>query len=293
MRAAWFGWTAAGLALAFSLLPLFTLAKIAKERRADGVALGLPGAERILLPPAIAGAINVIATNARENADTLFSLPGAFSFNQWTLLPPPGLRNVTHWFSLLGETDQRAIIGALAKSARPAFVLQRAQLAHLAENGFPVRGPLVAHLRQDYREALGVDVFSLWVRHDAAFVPYHILEDAPASAEVRRLTTRLAPTSVPVVAIEVYDTRLSADRGKSVIASPRATLEENALPATLPLPPGPARKLAFDWTTPDPAAAALFVFRLVGPGDSTVAFLRFANAAGSLTPRDDAPPAAD
>lgn len=289
------GSVAAGLALVFAVLPLFTLAKIARERRADGVALGLPGAERILLPPAIASAVNVVAANARENADMLFSLPGAFSFNQWTNLPPPGLRNVTHWFSLLGEEDQRAIIDALEKSSRPAFVLQRAQLAHLAENGFPVRGPLVAHLRNNYVEALAVDVFSLWVRPGAALAPFQVLaaDSALSPSGAWRLRTRLAATSEAVRAIEAYDTRVSAHQGRAVLAAPRASVGDEETPAPLPLPPGPARSLAFDWAPPDPATAAFFVFRLVGSGDRTVAFLRFANGAPALTPLAGGPRAAD
>lgn len=294
-RAAWLGRSSAGLALVFSLLPLFTLAKIARERRADGVALGLPGAERILLPPAIAGAVNVIAVNARENADMLFSLPGAFSFNQWTRLPTPGLRNVTHWFSLLGEEDQRAIAAGLEKADRPAFVLQRAQLVHLAQNGFPVRGPLVGHLWQNYREALGVDVFSLWTRPGAAFTPFHVLEatPAPSAPGVWRLSTRLAATTETVLAIEAYDTRLSAERGRVVLAAPRASAGDDARAVSFPLPAGPARAFAFDWTPPDPAAAALFVFRLAGADDRTVAFLRFPNGAEPLRPPVGEPRAAD
>ena len=276
---------AALLALGLAALQLVQLARVARDRRADGVPLGLPGAENILLPAAISSALNVITINARAHADTLFSLPGAFSFNQWSGLPTPNLRNVTHWFSLFGDEEQRALAAALDAKERPAFVLQRAQLSYLAENGFAVRGPLVADLRQNYREALRIDAFSLWIRPDRRIAPLNILrrvDPAPGAAGGWRLTMTLAPTNEPITRIEVYDTRIPAPMPvpaapdlKLTVAAPGGAGGQ----AALPLAPGPVREIAFDWNGPaETEAARHHVFRLVGAEGRTIAFARFADA---------------
>jgi hypothetical protein len=266
----------------FAGLQIFVFADITEQRRADSVPLGLPGAEKILLPVPIASALHVVSTNARANADMLFSLPGAFSFNLWTDRPTPGAKNVTHWFSLLGDADQQTIIEALRASPRPAFVLQRAQLAYLAENGFAVRGPLVAHLRHDYHEVLRIDTFSLWVDKGRDSRLLNVLKREAADetiSAVWRLGMDLAPTAEPILRIDVLDTRMPVPRPVSPAPDLRLTVRDEAgrsHGAALPLAPGAVRRIAFDWTSPDSEGAARHhVFRFVGPGERTVAFARF------------------
>jgi hypothetical protein len=66
-----------------------------------------------------------IATNARFHGDTLFSLPGMFSFNLWTELPTPTSANITQWWSLLDERQQTAIQRTLEQTERPVVIIQR------------------------------------------------------------------------------------------------------------------------------------------------------------------------
>ena len=274
----------AATACGFAALQVSVLADITERRRADSVPLGLPGAEKILLPAPIASALHTVSTNARANADVLFSLPGAFSFNQWSDLPTPGAKNVTHWFSLLGDEDQSAIIGTMHSASRPAFVLQRAQLSFLAESGFAVQGRLVAHLRHDYHEVLRIDAFSLWVNKGRDIRPLNILEREPidSSAEsIWRLGLDLAPTAEPILRIDVLDTRMPVPRPAPPASDLRLTIRDGAggaRPSALPIAPGEVRRIACDWNGPDSTAAARHhVFRFVGANDRTVAFARFSD----------------
>ncbi len=277
-------------ACAFAALQLAQLVRVTREREADGFSLALPGAQEVRLPAAIASALHVMSVNARAHSDVLFSLPGAFSYNLWAERPAPTLRNVTHWFSLLPESEQLEIIESLNAAERPAFVLQRPQLVYLAENGFPVRGPLVGHLRHDYHEVLRLDAYSLWVRKGRAIRPFGILERIPrhdAEDGNWRLTARIAPGGEEILGIEVMDTRLPAPspatpaRSLNLAAGgaddPEGRPATDLPTATFPLPPADACRIAFDWDGPAGADEARHhVFRLYGRGGRTVAYARFA-----------------
>ena len=86
------------------------------------------------------------------------------SFNLWSELPAPTLKNTTLWYSLLNETEQAEIIRALERDPRSGLIVQHGLLQILQSNGFPPSGPLLAHLLRNYRPAFTVDGFGFWVR---------------------------------------------------------------------------------------------------------------------------------
>ena len=265
------------------------LAYIAGARKADSVPISLPGAETILLPAPVASALHITAVNARMTAGSLFSLPGTFSFNQWSGRPAPTLRNVTHWFSLLDDKGQQEIIDAMSADPRAAFVLQRPLISYLAKNDFPVCGPLASYLHGNYHEVLMVEGFSLWV-HRGRETPVYLIVTRESSAGPHRLTINLPPCAEPIARLE------AARYGQAGLPVPPAvnttavislnpsiqSLDENggllgsATPVVWPLPPGGARRISFDFVIPpDPAQERAWIFRFVAADERTLGYARF------------------
>lgn len=283
-----FGVVGASLACVFVVIQARQYIHIREARIMDGMPLGLRDAENILLPAPVSSALHVVAVNAAQNAGTLFSLPGVFSFNQWTDKPAPTLRNVTHWFSLLSEDEQREIIDAMSADPRACFVLQRPLVAFLTKNGFPVRGPLVGYLDSHYRQTVEVDGFSLWIRRERA-TPTAFLIATRTSSEPSRIGINLPPIGEPIARLEAiyYDSSTSAaptdDAARPRSLSPRiqpldphGNLEDAAMPFAWPLPAGAARQLTFDFAakTSDENEKR-WIFRFVAEDGRTLAFARF------------------
>lgn len=112
---------AAGALAAFALSGFIAgkLLSIALTNRQQGEALGLPGAERIIVPDDTVFALRIMAENAQAHADMLYSLSGLYSFNLWTDLPTPTLANATQWFESLSPGQQQAIIDRLQADREP------------------------------------------------------------------------------------------------------------------------------------------------------------------------------
>jgi hypothetical protein len=140
------------------------LARIAWLRYTESRPLALPGAEDVRLPEAAASATRLMVLNATAHGDVLFTLPGMFSFNQWTGLPTPTLANTTHWFSLLRPEQQEEISTVLTRSARPVLIVQRALLDFLADSRIPVAGVLHDYLLKNFERAFSIERFEFWVR---------------------------------------------------------------------------------------------------------------------------------
>src|SRR5690606_19941890 len=149
----------------------WNLFDIARNRAHYSREIALPGAEHVSLPPEMSSALRVLALNAREHGSMLLGLPGMFSFNLWTDLPTPTLRNVTHWFSLLNHEDQAAIIHQLDKEPRALLIVQHNILAQLLEDKFRAKGPLMDYLMARYQRAFAIEGYSLWTRRGRTIAP--------------------------------------------------------------------------------------------------------------------------
>ena len=123
--------------------------------------LDLPGARHLRVSPSLGSSIRVIARNAQLGSESLFSLPGAFSFNLWTRLDTPTKTNVTHWFSLLGEAPQREIAAQLRFRQTPVIVQPQIVRTHLQEFIDPV-APLYSYLHTHYEPRIEVGLLALW-----------------------------------------------------------------------------------------------------------------------------------
>lgn len=178
----------------------------------EGQNLGLPGAELIRLPDRSAGLFRVITLNALAHADVLFSLPGMFSLNLWTDLPTPTHANVTHWFSLLDNTRQQAIVDALSAAPRACVVIDRGHVKFLRERGLAPKGKLFAYLESEFEPAFTVDQFEFCVHRGRRIEPFLLgelrvrAEAAVPAAESTLLTISLiASPRRPIARVEIAD----------------------------------------------------------------------------------------
>lgn len=256
---------AAGVAIAgFVALLGWKFAHVA-QRYSDGQNLGLPGAEIIRLPDRSAGLFRVMTFNAAAHADVLFSLPGMFSLNLWTDLPTPTRANVTHWFSLLDEPRQRAIIAALEAAPRACVIIDRGHEAFLAERGLAPKGLLYDYVQQAFTPAFTIDRFEFCVRRGRTITPFLLAEtrvraaDATTpNAENTLLTfSMLVPPRRPIA--RVLLTSFDPNR-------PLTLQEDTARAEFTPInprgePSGPARSAAWPLTPDGPVSVAFFFDR--------------------------------
>jgi hypothetical protein len=140
--------------------------------------LGLPGAESLRPMENVRYALRILTANAGLHADLLYSRPGMFSFNLWSGVPTPTQRNATHWFWLLNEADQRAIIARLQAAPRPAVISSQPLIDFLnQEMHMTITGPLNDHLAQHYRTLFTVTGYSFLVPRDSRAVPFYVAQN--------------------------------------------------------------------------------------------------------------------
>jgi hypothetical protein len=173
--------------------------------------LNLPGAERLRLPDSTTALYHVLVLNATAHSDVLFSLPGMFSFNIWADVPTPTLANVTHWFSLLDEDQQQAIIAQLRSHPRAAVIVQQGLLDFLKERKLTPSGPLYDYLCGEFQSAFSVDGFQFRVhrgRHIAPFLTADVYQQKTVDSSIPntllKLTLLLAPDQV-IAGIDVAE----------------------------------------------------------------------------------------
>jgi hypothetical protein len=142
--------------------------------------LGLPGAGGLRLTEDLRTTYRTLCLNAAIHADMLFTMPGMFSFNIWTDLPTPTLRNTTLWFTLLNVDEQEAIIRALKAADRPCVIVQETQLYLLRSSQVPITGPLVDHIRENYTVAFRLDGFALLTRAGNRIAPVDVAQTSRA-----------------------------------------------------------------------------------------------------------------
>ena len=197
--------TAAVGAFGLSGIMAYTLLWIGLEGRKYGEPLGLPGAEKVVVPDDTVFALRIMAENARAHADMLFSLSGLYSFNLWTGLPTPTLANATQWFESLSVSQQQEIIDRLRDDPRAGLIVQLETLGYLVRNGFRVRGILGEYLAHEFQPAFKVDGYAFWVhrgRRIAALSTGRMIPRAPSGAS--RLELVLASPPRPIARVEAW-----------------------------------------------------------------------------------------
>lgn len=229
-------------------------------RYREGQNLGLPGAELIRVPDNSAALTRILTHNAALHADVLFTFPGMFSFNLWSGVPTPTLANVTHWFSLLSQPRQQAIIAALESHPRACVIIHREHLDFLAKRNLAARGILADYIAQHFEPAFAIDGVEFCVRRGRQIRPFLVADvftrqtgaDAGAKESTLLQLTTLLPEGSAIAAIEVATgaepLRLTAANARIEVAPADSRGE----------PVGPAR--AATWPLQVSRAAILSIY---------------------------------
>ena len=177
-RMPWASTLLAPIALSAMGCQLYWLSDTGHDRWRTSLPLNLPAAEDIRPPENIRYALRILTTNAQLHADVLYSQPGMFSFNLWSGIPTPSLKNATHWFWLLSEAEQQAIIARLSATPRSA-IISLPDLDDFLTGKLHMRitGPLVAYLQTHYRPLFGVSGYQFLVPKTSAVQSFLVAEN--------------------------------------------------------------------------------------------------------------------
>jgi hypothetical protein len=167
------------------------------------VVLALPGTEGLRLGEREVLAYQTLVLNSVLHADRLFSLPGMFSFNLWSGVATPTLRNTTLWYALLTEAEQREIIAALEQSRRPALLVDAALIGILHHSGAPPTGPLYTYLLANFHPAFAFHGLGFWVRQGRLLLPAGTAWRLPDNGHGYHIA--LSGLDTPVERIELRD----------------------------------------------------------------------------------------
>ncbi|MDB6128750.1 MAG: hypothetical protein JWM35_2646 [Verrucomicrobia bacterium] len=257
-------------------------------RYLDSRSLELPGAEALRLPDSTTALYRLLVFNANAHGDMLFSLPGMFSFNLWTDLPAPTLANVTHWFSLLDDAQQNAIISSLAKHPRAVVIVQQDHIDFLRQRNLMPSGLLYDYIQAEFETAFMIDGFQFRVRRGRKIAPLQTAEvfqskpagkTAAASPDTLIKLQLLLPSDQSVASIEVA--RMDDHRTPPlVLNATNARIEVTSIDLAGAAHGQPEAR-TFPFTLRGPAEVAVY-FDRGGRGISAIqSFFVVRNAAGA------------
>lgn len=178
LKRAWLPAAVAGLGLLAATAQSGMLAAETNRRWQSSESLNVPGFEFLRPQENVRLGLGIVAANARLHADMLFSRPGMFSFNLWTGVPTPTLRNTTHWFWLLTPEDQQAIISRLGEAARPVVVSSQPLIDALRDRmDVTITGPLQDYLVRDYHPLFTVSGYEFLVPQGSRAAPFFVAQN--------------------------------------------------------------------------------------------------------------------
>jgi len=245
--------------------------------------LDLPGAETLRLPDSTTALYRLMVFNADTHSDLVFSLPGMFSFNLWADQPTPTLANVTHWFSLLDDEQQDAIIRALAAHPRACVIVQKDHLEFLRERHLTPGGRLYDYVMNRYETAFEIDGFQFRVLQGRRVAPLFTAEIFNSKAGGPAM-----PDTLVRLQLLVPPGQLIGSVAVAAMDDPRqAPLELGAANARVEVTP-----IDLQGRARGPAQPAKFPFALAGPSEVALFFDRtgrgFSNSRTFLIVRDPA-----
>lgn len=155
----------AGITAVITMLSvLWSLGYVSYQRFSIGEPLQLNGARALRLTDDITSVYRILNKNIRTHGDMLFSYPGLYSLNIWTERPTPTAHNVTHWFSLLEDSKQNAILEKLQAEDRAVIVVQSYLVNYLVHHGFPPRSELQRYIVDNFEPVFIIDTFQFWAK---------------------------------------------------------------------------------------------------------------------------------
>ncbi|WP_414660195.1 hypothetical protein [Horticoccus sp. 23ND18S-11] len=225
----WLG--AAALIAALGALQTVVLTPLQRWR--DGESLGLPGASLLRLPGVTAAGLRMLSLNAATHSDTLFSLPGLYSFNLWTGRPTPNGINATLWFSLLSLTRQNEILQRLKSDPRAAVIVERVLLTFDNATHAPF-SPLRSYLETEFSPVLATGSHEFWVKRGRTVAPLSTAaifrRAASATGAAWRLEMSVANPSPVTIATVEWIAYASSGAGRRVLTLTAANSQLEVTP---------------------------------------------------------------
>jgi hypothetical protein len=153
----------AGAALGAGLVVASVSGVYATHRRfeaahAEGVPLGLPGAERVRVPAERAALYRGLAGDLTARCRTFVTQPGLFTFHLVTKMDPPTRLNATVWMLLLSDAQQERIVERLAASPAPVCALRRQRRVFTT--------PLARYIEERFVTLFEVESFEFRIRRE-------------------------------------------------------------------------------------------------------------------------------
>lgn len=150
-------------ALAFLVIVLVPFTSQNQVQYRQGTAIGVPGTDRLRLPPEQAGAYRRLTADLDADCSTFVSLPGQNSLYLFAGSTPPTGYNTTAWMFLLDGRQQDAIVAALEASPRPCVVENDLLLGFwTSRTGLSLSGsPLYRYILENFTPADQVDEFKV------------------------------------------------------------------------------------------------------------------------------------
>jgi hypothetical protein len=131
---------------------------------ASGVALGLPGASRVHLPPDQAALLIQVTQTVRDNCDNFISLPGLDSFYVFGQLQPP-TTGPTRWMLLSNDVQQQQAAVEASNRINRLCIIENQDLINFWFQGRAVpNGPLIDFVRQGFVPGYSIGPYSILVR---------------------------------------------------------------------------------------------------------------------------------
>ena len=117
---------------------------------ADGVPLGMRGAEAVHVTERDAATYWWLTTNLREHCDAFLTAPGLNSLHFWTGIPPVSTLNATLWPILFDDAQQGRILAAMAPVGRLCVAWDQRRMEVLMSAPDTASRPLVASLVREF-----------------------------------------------------------------------------------------------------------------------------------------------
>ena len=130
--------------------------------------LNLPGSGNLRVEKERAEITQKLIAKVKPDSGTLFTVPGLYSLNIWSELPPPSGFNFTNWILHFPATTQQNVIEALKKADRPIIIWNDALLKFWGITDPLPDAPLVNFIKSRFCQTGTVGDFAILRPEDSS-----------------------------------------------------------------------------------------------------------------------------
>ena len=130
-------------------------------------ALDLPGAQRVHVTADQRRDLQWLARNIRQTCDAFEALPGMPSLNFWSGVYPLTGQNMDNWMATFTDSQQKAVIAALAPHARACIVYNPTHVKFWGTKAEILESlPLAKYIRENFRTFANSGDYELMIRNE-------------------------------------------------------------------------------------------------------------------------------